>query len=188
MEKNARRNLLKSITVVAPVAWTHPVIDTVMLPAHAQISFSCGSATAIDVEPPPGGPNGQNMTDAVEVVFDCFSCAVNTVDDLDGPSADSIAFLDVDNPGLSDPANFDAKSLGGDNWNVSDFDGNGPSGENASSNNSESRIYSLVATRTSGPCAGQSFRVFLDIEVITQGGPEDGSGTINVSASISPMS
>ena len=191
----SRRQLLKVTAVggttvgleVVPAIWTKPVVNSVNLPAHATTTISCGSATAIDVTP---APDGGNLTDGIDVTFDCVSCEVNAVNDSDAASADSIIFMEVDNPGQAapnSPADWDADSLGGTNWSVSDFDGNGPGDGNASDDNFESRTYSLIATRISGLCAGQSFRVFLDVEVITIGVSGAGSGSIEVSASIIPI-
>lgn len=52
MSDNARRKLLKSIAAGSgaiaagnslPESWSHPVVDTVMLPGHAQTSLVCGT-------------------------------------------------------------------------------------------------------------------------------------------------
>ncbi len=39
MNKKTRRNLIKGLAVAAPVVWVKPVVDSVVLPAHAQTSI-----------------------------------------------------------------------------------------------------------------------------------------------------
>ncbi len=39
MNKKTRRNVLKGLVVSTPVAWTKPVVDSVVLPSHAQTSL-----------------------------------------------------------------------------------------------------------------------------------------------------
>ena len=41
MKKKARRNILKGLAISAPVVWSKPVIDSAILPAHAQSTGCC---------------------------------------------------------------------------------------------------------------------------------------------------
>lgn len=45
MAHNPRRNALKSLGVILPAAWATPLVESVILPAHAQTSV-CDSITA----------------------------------------------------------------------------------------------------------------------------------------------
>lgn len=45
MAHNSRRNALKSLGVIVPAAWATPLVESVILPAHAQTSI-CDSITA----------------------------------------------------------------------------------------------------------------------------------------------
>lgn len=45
MAHNPRRNALKSLGVILPAAWATPLVESVILPAHAQTSI-CDSITA----------------------------------------------------------------------------------------------------------------------------------------------
>lgn len=47
METKTRRRLLQGLTVALPAAWTHPIVEFVILPAHAQTSgLRCSAAAA----------------------------------------------------------------------------------------------------------------------------------------------
>jgi hypothetical protein len=48
MSKKSRREVLKGIAVGAPVVWAKPVVDSVVLPVHADTSPQTGSPC-----PPP---------------------------------------------------------------------------------------------------------------------------------------
>ena len=41
MIEKRRRNALKALAVGTPVVWAKPVVDSVILPAHAQITVAC---------------------------------------------------------------------------------------------------------------------------------------------------
>jgi len=51
VKDETRRKLLKGLAVTLPAAWTRPVVESVVLPAHAQAT-ACGDATFIRVESP----------------------------------------------------------------------------------------------------------------------------------------
>lgn len=46
MAKESRRRLLQGLAVTLPAAWTRPVVESVVLPAHAAVSPSTCSAEA----------------------------------------------------------------------------------------------------------------------------------------------
>ncbi len=39
MKKNIRRNLLRGLAVAMPATWAKPVINSAVLPVHAETSF-----------------------------------------------------------------------------------------------------------------------------------------------------
>lgn len=41
MSQESRRSLLKGLALTLPVAWTTPVVESIVLPAHAQTSPAC---------------------------------------------------------------------------------------------------------------------------------------------------
>ncbi len=43
MKKQSRRNILKGLAVGTPAVWAKPVVDSVVLPAHA--ATSCGKVS-----------------------------------------------------------------------------------------------------------------------------------------------
>ena len=49
MNKNERRKALKVLAVSTPVVWTRPVVDSVVLPVHAQTT--CSSITCSGTPP-----------------------------------------------------------------------------------------------------------------------------------------
>lgn len=51
MTKRTRRNLLKSLAVSAPAAWSTPLVTSVILPAHAETS-PCGSSLSCSTDDP----------------------------------------------------------------------------------------------------------------------------------------
>lgn len=50
MTSRTRRNLLKGLTVSAPAAWTTPLVQSIILPAHAQTS-PCGTLECFTNDP-----------------------------------------------------------------------------------------------------------------------------------------
>ena len=179
-----KRDLLKGLAV--GTAWSTPVVSTVILPAHAQTSLLCGSATAIDL----GTSDGPDFDDMF-LVFDCFSCDLIVYDEAPDSVPNSIVELtprDINSD--EDPISWDADSFGGQDWNVvtESNNWNGPGDGHASDANTESGIYTLRATRLTGPCADEVFIVTLDIEFSGEGTTNtDGFAQIEVSASIRPL-
>jgi hypothetical protein len=118
----SRRKLLKSIALgggaiavakTLPESWTKPVIDSVMLPAHAAASDL--SLTVTDI-----GTNADQ--DGISILFDGSSFTLTAGDEAEN-DANLLAFLDVDNDnGLT----FDwEEAVGsnhtndiGDNWTL----------------------------------------------------------------------
>jgi hypothetical protein len=43
MTQNSRRALLKGLAVTLPAAWSRPIVESVVLPAHAQTSEGCSA-------------------------------------------------------------------------------------------------------------------------------------------------
>jgi hypothetical protein len=46
MTKESRRNVLKGLAVTVPAVWATPVVESIILPAHA--GFSCGELEPFD--------------------------------------------------------------------------------------------------------------------------------------------
>jgi hypothetical protein len=75
MSDKSRRKLLKSIAagsgaIVAgkslPESWSRPVVDSVMLPAHAQTSLLQYSEEILDVDPCDGATSGTAQTTSID--------------------------------------------------------------------------------------------------------------------------
>ena len=149
MNMQPRRNILKGLAVGVPVIWTKPIVDFVLLPAHAQSSgFSCG----------PFQFCGQD--DAVFLISDGLSChfsPFDCCDESDIPNTDGNRIIMVDR----DSGNWDANDAGdqeefpvGDsNWSVSPELGD----DNAPGQ------FNLTATRIGGALNGKTFNVILDV-------------------------
>ena len=151
----SRRKLLKSVAagsgaIVAgkslPESWSKPIVDSVMLPAHAQTSlFSSCSAGSID--------SVDDDNEGVVILFDgVSSCSLITVSGADGgDSGNPDEMLLIDND-LADDGDeeFDLDGPAyGANWSD---DGPDLDSQPAGS-------YSFVRTRLTGPNAGVDFRV-----------------------------
>ncbi|MDA9983328.1 hypothetical protein N9H39_11535 [Gammaproteobacteria bacterium] len=50
MTKESRRNVLKGLAVTVPAVWATPVVESIILPAHAGIS--CGGLEPFDQDNP----------------------------------------------------------------------------------------------------------------------------------------
>ena len=50
MNKESRRKLLKGLALGVPAVWAKPIVDSVLLPAHAQTSSTCPSQFTIPGE------------------------------------------------------------------------------------------------------------------------------------------
>ncbi len=155
---DSRRKLLKSIAtgsgaVVAgkslPESWIKPVIDTVLLPAHAQASsFSCfaGSITSTTDE-----------TEGVAILFDgettCSLILVEGPDGGDSGNPDEMLLFDNDLVDDGDEE-FDLDGpIYGANWSN---DGPEEDGLPAGS-------YSYNRTRVGGPNDGVDFKVAFTV-------------------------
>lgn len=56
MSRNARRRLLQGLAIALPAAWTRPIVESVILPAHAQTSApGCSAPAGCYVTPEPFG-------------------------------------------------------------------------------------------------------------------------------------
>ena len=125
----SRRKLLKSIAagsgvIVAgkslPESWSKPVVDSVMLPAHAQTSpappapLACspGSLTVVSDE-----PSGNAIDiDAIAIVFDGQStCSLQAGDGPSDIASPNLVFMaDTDR----DEDTWDPYTITGGNWTV----------------------------------------------------------------------
>lgn len=48
MSKQSRRKALKALAVGAPVTWANPVVESVVLPAHAATTCECQTCLSVD--------------------------------------------------------------------------------------------------------------------------------------------
>lgn len=149
-KKEARRKLLKSIVAgsgaitvgkVLPESWSRPVVDSVMLPAHAQ--------TSQQDEAEPDSCVGDTVTIDSNDSFNGIAIEFN------GVSSPSI--LAVDLPAYDDPNTFilvtDSSNMSigrGDNWSpaVATIENNIPDG-----------IYTRTSTRLTGPSTDNTYEV-----------------------------
>lgn len=119
----SRRKLLKSIAagsgaIVAgkslPESWSRPVVDSVMLPAHAQTSLISCSPDPLTVV--SNEPTGGTDRDAIAILFDGRTTC--TLQAGDGPSdvgSPNIIFMaDTDR----DEDTWDPYTISGGNWTV----------------------------------------------------------------------
>jgi len=131
---DSRRKLLKSITagsgaIVAgkslPESWRRPIVDSVMLPAHAQTSppetvskASCGPATATAVE------FADDDDDQVNIIFNGgVSCNLTVTQESVPLVADAVIGLDLSATGGS--AGTWVVNGSGSNWNLNNPYGTG---------------------------------------------------------------
>ena len=80
MYKETRRNLIKGLAVGAPVAWAKPVVDSVVLPAHAETS--CQICFTITVTGTDG--TGDDGGGGFEIFDPNVGCSVIREDRYDG--------------------------------------------------------------------------------------------------------
>lgn len=79
MSRSERRKLLKGVVTIAPVAWVTPIIETVVLPAHAQTSPSqtspCSGTLGFEPfsisVPCDGSLEGESMFFGIDDSGDC---------------------------------------------------------------------------------------------------------------------
>ena len=153
----SRRKLLKSIAagsgaIVAgkslPESWSRPVVDSVMLPAHAQTSTeaSCGPITATAVE------FLDDDDDQVNVIYDGgVSCNLTISQESDPLVADTVVALDLSATGGS--AGTWVVNGSGANWNLNNPYGSGDLGPGP---------YEFTATRVAD---GSQRRLNLDVAI-----------------------
>jgi hypothetical protein len=164
----SRRKLLKSIAagsgaIVAgkslPDSWSKPVVDSVLLPVHAQTSFLCSAGSIDSVD---------DDNEGVVILFDGVSnCSLITVSGPDGgDSGNPDEMLLIDNDHVdSGTENFDIDGPAfGANWS-----NDGPDLVDQTAG-----PYSFVRTRLTGPNAGVDFRVAFTVSF-------SGSDTMTVS-------
>ena len=154
MSGTSRRKLLKSIVAgsCAIVAckslsdrWSRPVVDSVMLPAHAQTSTDPTMACTPD-------PITETNQEAVAVIFDGISCSliepgvenISQWNSAGGHDPDTMMMLDS----TGSSADIDTGSVNGDNWVNAPTISSVPAG-----------TYSYTRTRSAAPNAGQSYQL-----------------------------
>ena len=168
-----RRELLKKLSLGA--AWATPVIQSVSLPVHAQMTggrFICTVSGS-------GTDNGNvSDTDMVIIVFDpdaerCSATNVLSPGDGFAPGPfDGNIIIGID-AGPNPQPNWDTDFLGDTNWSVA---------PNLGSENTNSGNFQVTATRLSGPNAGKTYTVALNIQV---SGTANTTATVSVAATIS---
>lgn len=144
MSDTSRRKLLKSIAagsgaIVAgkslPESWSRPVVDSVMLPAHAQTSETGPLCST-------GPLTITNTSYGIVIIFDGISCSLAEYAETDcsfgvGCDPDTMLFVDFDTN------NFDLPPPYGSNWDgTPDVNDLGPG------------VYSFTKTRTGGGNTG----------------------------------
>ena len=68
MDLNQRRNAVKVLALAAPVVWCKPVVDSVVLPAHAQMTSPCSELFSFSIVFTPSTPvSGQPINASYSV-------------------------------------------------------------------------------------------------------------------------
>ena len=165
LEKN-KRNLLKSLAaggsivttaLVLPEKWISPVVESVLLPAHATATptkcLSCGSATTIQTD----SDECEDGTDEkIRAVFDpATGCSVET---QQGGESTPNTILRTDSDSSCDGTTWDTESIGS-NWdrisqNFTEGQANNPSGN-----------YYTIVKRIAGGNVGRVFRMDFKMTV-----------------------
>ncbi len=156
---DSRRKLLKSIAtgsgaVVAvkslPESWGKPIVDTVLLPAHAQATQSSCSAGSIT--------STSNETEGVVILFDgestCSLILTEFNDGGDSGNPDEILLIDNDliDEDFKEEFDLDGPAYGA-NWSDDGPDEEGlPAGS-----------YAYTRTRVGGPNDGVAFKLAFTV-------------------------
>lgn len=94
MTRKSRRKVLKDLAITLPAAWSTPMVESIILPAHAQTSPSCSvviTDTSIFL---PESDSGD-----IRICFNTEWCMNGTID-----SSGAITITDGIAPGCSGPA------------------------------------------------------------------------------------
>jgi hypothetical protein len=98
MAEKSRRKLLKGLGISVPAAWAAPVIEAVILPAHATTTESCTTLFNL-ADHFPGqstGSTGQSCPEGQSIVFDnlvinnCLDCTAEIVFTVAGSADDAL--------------------------------------------------------------------------------------------------
>jgi len=176
----SRRKILKSIAagsgaIVAgktlPENWARPVVDSVILPSHAQTScpgLVNSVPSSLTVQSLVGAPGID--PDGIEILFDgCTSLTMSGLDDPSG-SQDRITFIDSDSS-LVSANNFDVEDGPGTNWNMISNSFGGP----IPISNVADGSHVIRATRLTGSNAGTTYDILFDVAVPALVPPTDGN-------------
>ena len=178
--------------------WRSPVVQSVVLPAHALTSVGCMSSEICDFRPET--PGGQNEEDAVFLLSDGLTCRFVPFDCcqfLPETMGNRILMVDAD-ACSGDPALLlrdwdgedgeDEEYVGDDNWNLSPSPGD----------DNDEGTFQFIATRTGGGNEGiYDLTLVVDESRFDRDGlsegdecPDDSDVVLcyRVSASISPRS
>jgi len=162
------RKVLAASGVIAgvhfiPSGWVKPVIEKVVLPAHAQTSIvlpSCSTVvnssprtvTAVSID------GSASDVDGIEILFDgCNNLTMSNRDDPSG-SADRLLFLDCD---ADEPDSFDIEEATASNWQM--FYHSWSGGEEPS--DLPAGGYSFSVQRRNGILAGRTFDVSFTVSL-----------------------
>lgn len=157
MASESRRNLLRSLGAGSsaillsslPDKWTRPVVDSVVLPAHGQMSPTTCSAGSI---------TSTNNDENVVILFDGESnCSLTLVAGADGGDSgdpDEMLLIDNDAPQGTPTPHFELDGPQyGSNW----------SNDGPTSDDNPAGDYSYTRTRVAGPNAGVDFEVSFTV-------------------------
>ncbi len=179
MSEFKRRKLLKSIATLSGVGaagqlsstWVKPVVDSVVLPAHATTTDASGSSPganacpATTVNSVPGSLTVQALAnapesdeDGIEIIFDGCSKLTLVKGDESTGTADDIVYMDADS---KDSDVFDAETGPGANWQMlSNSFGSDPYVSDVPEG-----PHSIQVKRLTGPTTGRVYTISFNVEV-----------------------
>ena len=132
----------------APAVWAKPVVDSVLIPAHAQTTISCSEVTLVE--------DFDADIDKAVLLYDGMDCELIPLDILDdlgqGTDAsmipDLLFYLDVDVIEGADEI-YDIRAAGSNDWLTSGL----------STGNQTGSPLEFTATRLTGPSTGLQIMV-----------------------------
>lgn len=171
---NHRRKFLGAVATTTaagaamPQQWLKPVINSVVIPVHAQTSQLLCSTGPLTIDDSGNSPFGLN--DSIAIIFDGDTCRLEEIEDDDcGGTCDPDTMLVVDNDSDNPPSgNFDLNSPFGTNWDDTPDVDDLPAG-----------THEFTKTRVGGANNGSSYTVRFTVSFGTGAGSQETSMTVS---------